>query len=196
MLDHPTLVLNRSWVAITTTTVRTAFSLVYRDVARVIQPETYETHDFQSWADLRVPEGETAVHTVRQSIRAPEVILLTRHNRMPQRHVPFSRRSLYRRDGNRCQYCGKRFGTEDLSIDHVVPRALGGRTSWDNCVLSCIQCNARKGSRTPAEAGMRLLRKASEPHWSPCLSVSRSRRLASWEQFVSEQYWNVTLEEE
>ena len=118
-----------------------------------------------------------------------------RHSRL-RRCNPFSRRNLYRRDGNRCQYCGKRLPTSELSIDHVVPRARGGRTTWENCVLACIPCNVRKGSRELREVGMNLLRPATRPKWSPCLTVNVGRRRASWEKFVSEQYWNVALEED
>ncbi len=196
MLNEPTLVLNRSWVAISTTSVWTALSMVYRDVARVIQPSTFETHDLDSWADLAVPSGDPCIRTVRFEFPVPEIILLTRHNRMPRRTVPFSRRNLYRRDGNRCQYCGRRMPTSDLSIDHVVPRSRGGRTNWTNCVLACIPCNVRKGHRLAREAGMSLLRKPVPPRWSPCLTVPVGRRRASWEKFVSEQYWNVALEED
>ncbi len=196
MLNEPTLVLNRSWIAISTTTVREALSLVYRGVARVIQTETWETHDFESWADLAVARGEPAIRTVRLEIRVPEVILLMRHDRLPERTVPFSRRNLYRRDGYRCQYCGRRQPTTDLSIDHVVPRSRGGRTNWDNCVLACIPCNVRKGNKPLDEAGMHLVRPPARPPRSPCLTVTVTRRRASWEKFVSEQYWNVSLDED
>lgn len=194
-LEDPTLVLNRSWVAISTTTVREAVSMVYRGVAKAIQPETWQTHTFESWADLNVLEGEPALHTVRLAMRVPEVILLTRNTRMPPRQVPFSRRNLYRRDGYRCQYCGHRQLTQELSIDHVLPRSLGGGTSWENCVLACLSCNVRKANRTPSEAGLALLRLPERPPWSPCLLVQLGRRRASWEKFVSDQYWNVALEE-
>lgn len=196
MLNEPTLVLNRSWVAISTTTVRDALSLVYRGVARVIQPETYATHDFTSWADLAVTKDQPAIHTVRLRIRVPEVILLTTHDKLPARTVPFSRRNLYRRDGFRCQYCGRRQPSNELSIDHVVPRSRGGRTTWDNCVLACIPCNVRKGNKMLSEAGMRLVRSPDKPDWSPCLTVTIARRRASWEKFISEQYWNVALDED
>lgn len=194
MLDQPTLVLNRSWVAISTTTVRNALAMVYRDVARIIQPNTYETFDFESWADLRLEEGQPCVRTVRLRIPVPEVILLVRHDRQPSRQVPFSRRNLYRRDGYRCQYCGRRRPTSELSIDHVIPRSRGGKTSWENCVIACIPCNVSKGYRTLAEAGMRLVRPPRRPKWSPCLHVSLGSRRASWEKFVSDHYWSVTLD--
>jgi 5-methylcytosine-specific restriction endonuclease McrA len=196
MLSDPTLVLNRSWVAITTTTVQSALSLVYRGAARVIQPETYETYDFQTWAELRVAETDRVIRTVHLSITVPEVILLTRHDRMPARLVPFSRRNLYRRDSNSCQYCGRVCSTRDLSIDHVIPRSRGGKTNWENCVLACIPCNVRKGNRSLEQVGMRLIKHPIRPTWSPCLTVKLGRRLASWERFVSDHYWNVTLDED
>jgi 5-methylcytosine-specific restriction endonuclease McrA len=195
MLNDPTLVLNRSWIAVSTTTVREAISMVYRGVARVIQPDNFQTHDFDSWADLAAVQDGPVIHTVRLRIRVPEVILLLRHDRMPSRAVPFSRRNLYRRDGFRCQYCGTRQPTQELSIDHVLPRSRGGRTTWDNCVLACIPCNVRKGNRTLQESGMSLRRVPARPAWSPCLTVTVARRRASWEKFVSEQYWDVALEE-
>ena len=196
MLSDPTLVLNRSWVAITTTTVQSALTLVYRGAARVIQTETYETHDFTSWADLRVADSARVIRTVQRAILAPEVILLTRHDRMPVRQVPFSRRNLYRRDSNSCQYCGQVCSTRDLSIDHVIPRSRGGKTNWENCVLACIPCNVRKGNRSPEQVGMSLVKPPLRPTWSPCLTVKMGRRLPSWERFVSDHYWNVALEED
>lgn len=194
MLNDPTLVLNRSWVAVTTTTVRQAMTLVCRNAARVIQPDTCETYDFRSWADLRVRAGEPCIRTVQLKIRVPEIIVLTANDDLPRRTVPFSRRNLYRRDGYRCQYCGKSKSTSELSIDHVMPRSRGGRTTWDNCVLSCIPCNVRKGSRTLAEAGMSLCAPPTRPHWTPYIAIGAGQRRASWGQFVSQQYWELELD--
>ena len=108
--------------------------------------------------------------------------------------VPFSRRNIYKRDRFQCQYCGTRTPIGELTIDHVLPRARGGRSTWENCVLACLRCNRRKGHRLPSEAGLQLRRPPREPHWSPCISIPLAKRRASWEQFVSEQYWNVELE--
>ena len=170
--------------------------MVYRGAAKVIEPDTYQTHDFDSWADLATADENRTIHTIRLSIPVPEVILLTHHDRAPSRQVPFSRRNLFRRDGNQCQYCGRKFSSEDLSIDHVLPKSKGGKTNWENCVLACLKCNVRKGSRSLGEVGMRLLRPVARPTWSPCLSVRIGRRRPCWEKFVSEQYWNVTLDED
>jgi 5-methylcytosine-specific restriction endonuclease McrA len=195
MLSEPALVLNRSWFPIGTTTVRDAICLVYRDAARALDPADCSVHDFDSWSSLRVAENEPCIRTVRLRIRVPEIIVLTDYDAVPRHRVPFSRRNISQRDRHQCQYCGARPPMGDLTVDHVVPRSEGGRSTWENCVLACLRCNRRKANRTLIESGMRLLRAAREPHWSPCLAIPLGKRRASWEQFVSESYWNVVLEE-
>ncbi len=194
VLAQPTLVLNRSWLAIATTSVRDALRLVYSGAAKAIVPETYEAHGFESWADLAIPPEEPCVRTVTLRLRIPEVIVLTRYDRVPSQTVVFTRRNLYRRDRNTCQYCGRKPGTNELTIDHVLPRSRGGRSTWENCVLACVQCNRRKADRTPLEAGLRLAKPPERPKWSPSLGVAVGRVRQSWEKFVSERYWNVPLE--
>lgn len=193
ILDQRALVLNRSWVAIDTTTVRRAIVWIYRGIARAVNPETYEAHDFESWADLSVVRDQPTIRTINLQIRVPEVILLQMYNEVPRKEVVFSRRNIYKRDKYTCQYCGARPGSEELSIDHVVPRAQGGHSTWTNCVLACVECNKRKANRTPPEAGLRLLREPVRPPWTPLVSVRLGTRRASWERFLSEKYWNTEL---
>lgn len=201
-LDGRTLVLNKSWTAISTTSVRNALGLVYRDVARAVCTETFTPHDFASWAELsmaRHAKGNGSasgeyVSTVSLKVRVPEVVVLRHYSGFPKRTVAFSRRNLYRRDGFTCQYCGSQPGTELLSIDHVIPRSRGGRSTWENCVLSCLDCNKRKANRTLEEAGLKPLRKPFRPAGGPAFEVSLGTRRASWERFVSERYWNIELE--
>jgi 5-methylcytosine-specific restriction endonuclease McrA len=194
MLNEPTLVLNRSWFPIGTTTVRAALCMIYREVARGLDPADCSTHDFDSWAGLALMEGEPCIHTVRLRLRVPEIIILSHYDKLPARRVPFSRRNIYRRDHFRCQYCGARPPLSDLTVDHVLPRAMGGHSSWDNCVLACLRCNRRKANRSLSDSGLALTRPPREPRWSPCVSIPLAKRKASWEQFVSESYWNVELE--
>ena len=194
-LVQPALVLNKSWVAITTTTVRRALSLVYTGYAKVVEPETYATFDFNNWVDLSVLRGQQFIRTVQFKIRIPEVILLTFYNGMPQMEVVFSRRNLYRRDNYTCQYCGCKPGSEELTIDHIVARSKGGKSTWANCVLACIKCNHRKGDKLPEEAGMKLVNIPRKPSWSPTIKINMGRRKISWEKFLSEKYWNIELEE-
>lgn len=203
-LDGRTLVLNRTWTAISTTSVRNALGLVYRDVARAVCTDTFTPHDFDSWAELSRARAEAArdgsgvpgewVSTVSQRIRVPEVVVLRNYAGFPRRTVAFSRRNLYRRDGFTCQYCGAQPGTELLSIDHVVPRSRGGRSTWENCVLACLDCNKRKASRTLEEAGLRLDRHPVRPPGGPAFEISLGTRRPSWERFVSERYWTIELQ--
>jgi 5-methylcytosine-specific restriction endonuclease McrA len=79
-----------------------------------------------------------------------------------------------------------------LTIDHVVPRAQGGESRWDNCVLACLTCNHRKAGRTPQQAKLRLRKEPVRPKWNP-LYTAHEVRMESWSKFISEAYWNVEL---
>jgi 5-methylcytosine-specific restriction endonuclease McrA len=195
MLNEHTLVLNRHWLAIDTVTVRRALCMLYVGAARAVEPETFAVHDWDGWASLRVEDGQPCVRSVRFSIRVPEIVLLLVYDRIPRKRVIFSRRNLFRRDRFTCQYCGRQPGKGDLSIDHVVPRSRGGRSTWANCVVACLRCNKRKANRTLGESGLSLVADPGEPAWSPYLSLNLGRRRVSWERFISDKYWNVELEE-
>lgn len=195
VLQQPTLVLNRSWVPISTTSVRRALFLLVSGGARVVVPSTYELHTLQSWI-AHGACGESVIRTPRLTIPAPEIIVLGRFDRVPCRLVPFSRSNLYRRDQQRCQYCARVVAGADLSIDHVVPRSRGGNTNWENCVLSCIRCNLKKGNRLLRHTGMRLRRRPMRPEWSPCLGVREGDRRLSWRPFIGDRLWNVGLSPE
>jgi len=183
-VNERTLVLNRSWFAITTTTVRRALSLVYADAAQIICPTSYEVHDFTSWIDREPRNGEAVVRGVSFHLCVPEIIVLSRYDRVPKRTVAFSRRNLYRRDGYTCRYCGQRPRADELTIDHVVPRSQGGRTNWENCVLACEGCNKRKGNRSHVDAGMSLTAELTAPQWSWEEELTRGGVRPSWQRFL------------
>ena len=107
--------------------------------------------------------------------------------------MTFSRRNIFKRDRFTCQYCGVQPGSEELTLDHVIPRAQGGESRWENCVLACLTCNKRKADRTPQQAGIRLKHEPVKPTWNP-LYTAHELRIESWSKFVSEAYWNVELE--
>jgi len=193
LLNDATLVLNRSWRVVNTTTVRRALMLAIKRVARIVVPETFETHDFDSWTDLSVAEQERSIKSVRLRIRVPEVIVLLSYDAMPKKDVPFTRKNLCHRDRYSCQYCGRKMPREELTIDHVVPRSRGGRTGWTNCVLACVECNVRKGNRTLEAARMSLIRPPVRPRWEPHLALPITQRKQSWQRFISDQYWNTEL---
>jgi 5-methylcytosine-specific restriction endonuclease McrA len=195
-LASKSLVLNRSYLPVHVTTVRRAFALLYRGAARAVDEE-YRTFDFRDWSALSTA-GFDSVGLVDRLIRIPRVILLVSFDRVPRRDVRFSRHNIFVRDENRCQYCGRRMMRSQLNLDHVVPRAAGGLTTWENIVCACLECNRRKGGRTPLQAGMRLLKQPARPAWTPFVA----RNLAGagyreWKPFlrgIDEVYWNVELE--
>jgi 5-methylcytosine-specific restriction endonuclease McrA len=136
------------------------------------------------------------IRSVSISFKLPSVIRLLRYVRMRRRfdYVPFSRANIYARDEYSCQYCGQTLPATELTFDHVVPVAKGGRKDWENIVTCCVSCNRLKGGRTPPEAGMRLVRPASRPHSAPAIRITIGLRNApdSWRDYL---YWNVELDD-
>ncbi|MCC6142662.1 MAG: HNH endonuclease [Candidatus Hydrogenedentes bacterium] len=199
MLDTHVLVLNKSWVAVHVAPARRALCLLYHGAAQAVHPDDYSLYDFRSWCELSAVreqfEGARYVHTTSLTIRVPEVIMLCTFNGFIRRDVPFTRRNLFARDRNQCQYCGKRFPKQELTIDHVLPRSRGGKDTWNNLVLACTKCNVRKGNRLPDEAGMPLLRDPGVPRWLPRLGVKIPQdELMSWQRFIDTSYWDAELE--
>jgi 5-methylcytosine-specific restriction endonuclease McrA len=168
--------------------------LLWNDNARVVDPQDYQLYTWSDWSRLIPRDDEPFIQAVRLRLRVPEVVALTHYDRIPTNAVTFSRRNIYKRDRYTCQYCGAQPGTEELTLDHVLPRAQGGISTWENCVLACIGCNKRKADRTPEQAGMPLRKRPVRPVWRP-LYATRDVRIDSWTRFVSEAYWNVELEE-
>ena len=196
MLNTSVLVLNRSYLPVHITSVRRAFVLLYEGIARAID-EQYKTFDFESWAQLRVYAQDESVGLVDRAIRIPRVIMLLTYDKVPRGQVRFTRINIFRRDKNRCQYCGKLFPRNELSIDHVTPRSYGGKSTWENVVCACYQCNKKKGGRTPAEATMKLLTQPRKPRWSPFMRVPfQEIQRKEWLPFltmVDLSYWHTEL---
>lgn len=132
------------------------------------------------------------IRSVSMTIRLPSVVRLLRMVKRPKRPVRFSRQNIYARDRYRCQYCGVRFPTEELTYDHVLPRSRGGRTEWENIVTCCVACNRKKGGKTPEEARMHLIRKPFRPTWVPALRITIGIKEVpnTWRDYL---YWNVEL---
>jgi 5-methylcytosine-specific restriction endonuclease McrA len=193
ILERPALILNRNWQPVNVATVARALVLLWNEAARVVDPDDFRLYSWPDWARLCPREGEACIRSVRAALRVPEVIVLVQYNRLPNSAVSFSRRNVFKRDHWTCQYCGRQPGGEELTIDHVVPRSQGGDSTWENCVLACVDCNKRKADRTPVQAGLKLRRRPVRPMWKPLYARS-SMRMASWSKFVSEAYWNVPLQ--
>jgi 5-methylcytosine-specific restriction endonuclease McrA len=196
MLQGHVLVLNRSFAPIHITSVKRAICLVFKGLAKIVD-EQYQVFDFQSWSEVSVAQQEDAIHFTHGAVRVPRVIILQLYNKLPRRDVRFSRENVYIRDKSTCQYCAKRFSRSKLNIDHVVPISQGGETSWENIVCSCLPCNNKKGGRTPAQAGLKLLNEPIKPKYSLFMNVSPKKRLLdAWHIYMNPidfAYWNLEL---
>jgi 5-methylcytosine-specific restriction endonuclease McrA len=139
-----------------------------------------------------VEEYDVDIRSVYLVIRMPAVVrLITRFRRHKQR-VKFSRQNVLARDRWRCQYCGQKKPTAELTYDHVIPRSQGGKTCWENIVTACEDCNSRKADRTPAQAGMKLRSKPERPTWVPVFTIQLSTGSVP-DQWASYLYWHSEI---
>ena len=107
---------------------------------------------------------EELLRSVSASLPMPSILRLSVYYRLPHKRVILSRKNILRRDGNRCQYCGR--GDLPLTIDHVIPRTRGGDETWENLVCACMKCNNKKGDHTPGRGGHKTSFEASQAE--PC----------------------------
>ncbi len=192
-LGASVLVLNRLYMAVHVIGVRRAFSLLCRELAEVVDCDdgVFANYDFDAWLErchrrhrYRGPE-EDWIRAVHFDVQVPRVIRLLRYDRLPNRSIRLNRHTIFARDEHRCQYCGRRFPTAELSLDHVLPRSRGGETTWENVVCCCVDCNVRKGGRTPQEAHMKLVARPVRPKRSPLLTLKlRNPKYASWKTWL------------
>jgi len=169
-----TLLLNQGFEPVATISWQRAICLLTRNKVEGI--EEYDRH----------------VRSTHLVIKMPAVVRLITAFRRPRHRVKFSRQNVLARDRWKCQFCGQKRPIAELTFDHVVPRAQGGKTSWENIVTACQRCNARKGNRTPEQAGMRLRSTPARPNWVPVFQITLSRHAAP-KEWVSYLYWNSEL---
>ena len=128
---------------------------------------------------------EHEIRSVSLAIKAPAVVRLLNYIHIGRRKPPLSRVNLLARDEFTCQYCTRLLNKQSATIDHVIPRSQAGETSWENCVISCTDCNRKKGGNTPKQARMKLLNKPKQPDWLPILSIKLHKNLPqAWLVFL------------
>jgi 5-methylcytosine-specific restriction endonuclease McrA len=131
-----------------------------------------------------VLNGRGEIHTVSATFPLPSIIRLDQMVAHARPSIKLNRREIFRRDNYTCQYCGRH--TPELTVDHVVPRHLGGKHVWNNVVTACPFCNHRKGGRTLEEANLRLPHMPKEPPSSARYVFARHLAdNAEWEPFIS-----------
>lgn len=204
VLTQRVLVLNKGYNPIRIISVREAFIKLYAEVAEVVTVEdgNYCNYDFDSWAEVSelkekledIGELDDVVYSCRLTLIVPRIIRLLSYDKVPKRTLKLTRKNIYARDELRCQYCGKEFSTEELNLDHVIPKAQGGEASWSNLATSCIYCNTKKAGRSPKEAHMKLIKQPVEPKYNSLLQVHiESKKYGAWAAFISSAYWNTEL---
>jgi 5-methylcytosine-specific restriction endonuclease McrA len=164
-MNEPVLVLNANFQPINITSTYRAINLVLAEKATLIL------------------NGRGVIHTISQSYPLPSVIRLNRMINRPRPVAKLSRKEIFRRDHYTCQYCGRQ--TSELTIDHVIPRRLGGETRWDNVVSACPRCNHLKGGMTPEQSGMYPIKRPKHPPNSAIYLFGKHlHQNEDWEDFL------------
>lgn len=165
-MSKQVLVLNAGYEPLSLVSVRRAVVLLLREKAEMLE------------ATQQMLVG------VSCSIPVPLVIRLVHYVRLPHRRVPPTRAAIMLRDAYTCQYCGGTPGRDELTVDHVVPRSRGGRHDWTNLTTACKRCNQIKGSGTPEEVQMRLVRRPFEPSYVALVLLSNPTAAERWEHLI------------
>ncbi len=144
-MNAKVLILNQNYEPMSVINVRKAIVLLYLGKVELVA----------------AADGKQ-VRSVTVTMPFPSIVRLSVYVRVPYKRIILSRKNILRRDGHRCQFCGR--SDLPLTVDHVVPVSRGGEDTWENLVCACVDCNNRKGDRTPEEAGMLLRRKPMRPN--------------------------------
>lgn len=132
-------------------------------------------------AEMVTDVPQRRFRSVRNEFRFPSIIRLFTYVNLPYKKISLTRQNVFKRDRNRCVYCGSR---EKLTVDHVIPRAQGGRTVWNNLVTACYKCNSKKGDMRPEEAGMPLGNKPFRPSFIMYLSQFSGKVNEDWKPYL------------
>ena len=182
-LHSHVLLLNRSYMACNTIPAHRALTLLYEGVVRSVWDG--EEFDFDQWAKKTVDiHNDDFIGTPRGEILIPVVVRTKNYNKIFGGDVKFNRRNVMVRDRFTCQYCGGSFGPKDLNLDHVFPRAKGGKTHWENVVTSCIACNSAKADKLPHEVGYSLKHAPKKPLWINHIILSVGKIHEQWKPYL------------
>ena len=191
-LTKSALVLNRCWQPVNIISVRRAFGLLFSHHANIIHNngDNFRIMDGKMWMQESIKnisnQESEWVATPKFRLKIPKILLLREYARIPVREPKLNRDNLFRRDGHRCQYTGKVYPPNCLNIDHVIPKAYGGKSTWENLVTSSIKANQRKANRLPHEAGLKLIRKPMRPKWRIfTIDIASDSIDATWRYFIT-----------
>lgn len=182
------LVLNKSWQAINVKTPAEAISMMFAGTAtglNIVGEDDMTPLKWEDWIGLPFDPESDYISTTKSQIKVPKIIVLCHFNDVPRRRPRFTAKNLWERDKGTCQYTGAKLTPNNGNIDHVIPKSRGGKTSWTNCVLSHKDVNFRKGDKTPAEAGLKLIRQPAEPVALPTsIYIKNIHNFKEWKLFL------------
>lgn len=179
--------LNKAWQAVNTRTPEEVFPQLATGVATALDIDggSMRPVAWDEWLTLPVREQDRAVLTVRGGVRIPTVIVLSNYAKIPKKRPRLCSAGIRQRDGDRCQYSGKILHPSEGSLDHVVPRSRGGKSSWENLVWASKEINTKKGARLPHEAGLKLESQPRAPKELPVSALIRNAHgIADWDAFL------------
>lgn len=163
------LVLNATFEPLSVVSVKRAVVLLLKEKAELVEA------------------AKACLRSENFSLPVPLVIRLVYYVKIPRRVVlPVTRRGVLARDHYTCQYCGAMPARKFLTVDHILPRSRGGKTSWENVTTACERCNGRKGSRTPDEANMRLLSQPQRPRYIAFASLTSAEARQAWDKYMQD----------
>lgn len=166
-LNQEVLVLNSDYAPLNVCNIKRAISLVFLGKVDILHTD------------------HTIVHTLRGTFDAPSVVKLKHHIRRPMPELRLSRRSILARDNYTCQYCGHK--AKDLTVDHLIPKRMGGPTTWENLVCCCRKCNTQKGDKMLSQIGFTLSRQPRRPKYVPFINLTKfanNSRNSAWRDYL------------
>lgn len=187
-LDSPVLILDKNYHPVKIAPAKIAVMLLFSEKALVLD-SSYTTYTIDEWITYSSMVEQDKLPVLRSSrvnLIVPEVVVLPNYIRKPShgKRLRYSRMSIFRRDNFCCQYCGQEFTRPELTVDHIIPRSKGGRSTWLNIVTACRPCNWAKADRTPEEAKMKLLSQPRIPTWRDSVELPAGLRKEIWENFL------------
>jgi 5-methylcytosine-specific restriction endonuclease McrA len=181
------LILNKNWIPINVTTIKHSLSLLYSDNAKglLVQNEQMSPLEWNQWSTLPVSEKDQFISTSGGRIKVPTIIILNWYDKIPRQKIKFTQKNLWERDNFTCQYTGKKLTKTTGTIDHIIPKSRGGKTSWENCVLAHKEINSLKADKTLDQIGLKLLKNPVAPRLMPVSFYIRNRHnVKEWNMFL------------
>ena len=205
MTNSKVLVLNKNFMPIHVSTAQECIGLLFREKAVVVESD-YSMYNLSSWEEMSVlRKNEEDFLYLKGSgdyiLGIPKVIRLLDYSKNSFK-LRLTRKNILLRDDYTCQFCTNKFKTEELTLDHIIPKSKGGKNTWTNLVCACVDCNRKKSDKSLKDSGMKLLKNPTKPSqyliFKKHLKYINNEPYKTWHNFfpeniISELYWNTEI---